>query len=241
MSLFVNPIISYAELSLPLPESRDLFLAETAIEWKAIYLSKQMQNIDRIPSMTEWRHDLAPLAANPQLIDFPLSEQIVLHGIWGLIWEYRQLNSVYKGGPSQLHSNGELVMSTRHQDLCQTLQDIRMSFSKWNGGPSPESMLMIEALLMSLHVSLEELQLFAGQRRRRGSPPRLPLPATMGTNPRSPPSSLARWPSPPRRETIPTEPPARLLRGCRIPRQSLLLGLERGNPRAAATRSAEPP
>jgi len=40
MTTLANPTMSYAELTLPLPESKELWFARTAVEWKQEYLAR---------------------------------------------------------------------------------------------------------------------------------------------------------------------------------------------------------
>ena len=173
ISFIVPTIISYAELSLPLPESRNLFLARTANEWKSTYFSQTppVNSSERIPSLQQCLLDLGPLD-NPSIrgrIDIALSLSIIAYGIWGLILDYRQLNSVAKSYPPLRLTPGVLVLEHRHQELCQMLQLFSVSLSeaeprgKGISGTTLQSKLLAELLLTHLHVSFDNLQLFAGR------------------------------------------------------------------------------
>ncbi|KAF4625093.1 hypothetical protein G7Y89_g13079 [Cudoniella acicularis] len=165
MSLLINTSISYAELSLPLPECRKLWLAETASEWKAIYLSMGCPSSDRIPSLPQCLHNTSPLTETRSLVDLELSTTIISYGIWGLIQEFRRLSSVLKAHhPAQLY-NGVLILGHRHQELSQLLLHFGMSASGWNSeeGMSASAKMILQLLFMHLHVSFDDLQLFAGR------------------------------------------------------------------------------
>lgn len=90
------------------------------------------------------------------VFDENIADQALLGAAWGLIWEYRQLCSIMQGQTSQW-SNSSLLLSSRLTELTKLLDCIRMSS---RGAAS--TTLFLELLLMHLHVSLEEVHLFAG-------------------------------------------------------------------------------
>jgi hypothetical protein len=161
MSLLVPPLISYAEISVELPQSRALWLAKNAQDWKSLCLAKGSG--DRLPHLAQCIHDVTPLSKIQGLVDLQMSILIILYGIWSLIWEYRQLNSVAKLQSAEHRWNGALMSSSWHQELCQLLYHFRMHASEWEGGMKPEAILIHERSLMNLYVSFEDVQLFAGK------------------------------------------------------------------------------
>ena len=161
MSLLVPPLVSYAELSLELPESRALWLAKNATDWKILYLAKFSG--ERLPHLAQCIHDVTPLSKCQGAVDLQMSILIILYGIWTLIWEYRQLNTVAKLQSAEHRWNAALMSSSWHQELCQVLYHFRMHASEWENGMKPEAILIQERSLMNLHVSFEDVQLFAGK------------------------------------------------------------------------------
>ena len=161
MSLLVPPLISYAELSLELPESRALWLSKNAHDWKNLYMAKSSG--ERLPYLAQCIYDITPLSKSQGHVDLQLSILIILYGIWTLIWEYRQLNSVGKLQSADHRRSGGLMPSSWHQELCQILYDFRMHASELENGMKPEAVLIQERSLMNLHVSFEDVQLFAGK------------------------------------------------------------------------------
>ncbi|KAH8682857.1 hypothetical protein BGZ60DRAFT_398838 [Tricladium varicosporioides] len=153
ISLLVSPLISYAELGLPLPESQDIWSATSAQEWKMLYRAKFENNTVRIPSLTECVANVNLLDLNSALIDLKLSCSSFLYSIWGMVWEYRKLALVFCDQP-RIWDSG-LSMMSRYQELSKVLDYFRMRHSK-------ESPLLLELILMHLHMSLEEINLFIG-------------------------------------------------------------------------------
>lgn len=176
MCLVVPTIISYSELTLPLPLPNALFLAPSASAWKALYPSQALT--DRVPSLPQCLYDLSPLhsAGAHRHLDIPLCLSLVAYGMWGLILEFRTLNSVLKAHPppSQTYGSNTLVIGHRHQELCQLLQHFTVSLpsahlqiSNHQIPPIPtstlESRILASLLLTHLHVSFNDIQLFAGR------------------------------------------------------------------------------
>lgn len=166
MTTLVNPVMSYAELALALPESRDLWSAKTASEWKMLYLGKVSMNRGKVPSLGDLLRDISTLSASKSLIDLRFSVSIYLHGLWGMVWEYRQLNAIYRATSANTvhHGNPNLVLASRHQELCRTIHQFQLNTSDWiDTILASHETLILNLLLMNLHVSLDDLQLFAGK------------------------------------------------------------------------------
>lgn len=110
-------------------------------------------------------------------LDIPLGLLIVAYGMWGLILEFRTLNSVLSAHPppNQGYGASALVISHRHQELCQLLQQFTASLPSATAGyiaqssndsnlaSTIETRILISLLLSHLHVSFNDIQLFAGR------------------------------------------------------------------------------
>ena len=155
IALLTNPLISYAELGLPLPEAEALWLAPTAEEWKRLHLSMDPHK-QREPSLTDLLQDVELLGEGHDMFDETTASQALLSAAWRLIWEYRQMCSISRGHASSW-SNSKLLLSSRLTELTRLLDCVRMSSHN-----SPSTTLSLELLLMHLHISLEEVHLFAG-------------------------------------------------------------------------------
>ncbi|KAL4892419.1 hypothetical protein BDV59DRAFT_202561 [Aspergillus ambiguus] len=163
MMLNVNPLFSYAEMELPFPSLRSLWEAKSATEWRDTYLASGLAT-ERLPSLVDALHDMSQLATFQACIDLQLSAFALLHGLSALINEYHRLKFISKGNSK--HWNA-LVINSRHQELTQTLQHFRMVYHEFASVPGPEVLLVHEMISMFLHMSLEELQLFAGKEDKR--------------------------------------------------------------------------
>jgi hypothetical protein len=152
ISYLVNPIISCSEFSLPLPESRALFFAPTAQDWKNLYLSTTITPDVRMPSFIDSIHDFPGLNLPPEIsgahIDLEFTELATLFGLWGQLWEYRQRQSIRRN--PQQRPPAPLL-----QHLNKNLLNPRFQ--------SPHCRVLLELLGMTVYVSLEDLQAFAGK------------------------------------------------------------------------------
>ncbi|KAF2798430.1 hypothetical protein K505DRAFT_414368 [Melanomma pulvis-pyrius CBS 109.77] len=155
ISLLINPSISYSELGLPLPESQELWSASSAAEWKIMYRAKLGNCTTRIPSLTECVANPDLLQNSKTIIDLRLSCSSFLYAIWGMVWEYRKLTLLYARPTKTNLWDSRLALMTRYQELVKIFEYYRMSYRN-------ESRLLLELLLMHLHMSLEDIQLFCG-------------------------------------------------------------------------------
>lgn len=156
VSLLSSPLISYAELYLPLPESENLWHSPSAESWKATYMRNSGPRHERQPSLVDCIQDLDILAVRDIFVDQRQASMAVLGAAWRMIWEFRQLDSTMKDHHNQWNS-GNMLMSTRHQELTKLMQCFRISSVE-----DTKVVLIVELLLMHLHMSLDDVQLFAG-------------------------------------------------------------------------------
>lgn len=156
VSLLSSPLISYAELYLPLPESEVLWHSPSAESWKATYMRSSAPRHERQPSLVDCIQDLDILATKDIFVDQRQASMAVLGAAWRMIWEFRQLDMSMKDYNSQW-CNSNLLMASRHGELTKLLQCFRMSSVE-----DAKVTLILELLLMHLHMSLDDVHLFAG-------------------------------------------------------------------------------
>ncbi|EPS27220.1 hypothetical protein PDE_02163 [Penicillium oxalicum 114-2] len=157
LTLNINPLISFADLELPLPAARALWEAKTATEWRDLF---RAMTPERIPSLADLLRDMSRLTQFQDRIDAPLSALALLHGLSALINEYHRVKFIATNNSKHWHA---LVTNSRQQELDQALQHFRMVCSELKIQSRPAISLICEVVSMLLHMSLEELQLFAGK------------------------------------------------------------------------------
>lgn len=156
VSLLSSPLMSYAELYLPLPESEALWHSPSAEQWKATYMRSSTPRWERQPSLVDCIQDLDILTTKDIWVDQRQASMAVLGAAWRMIWEYRQLDSSMKDYTSQW-CNSNLLMNARHSELRKLLQCFRESSVE-----DSKVTLILELLLMHLHISIDDIHLFAG-------------------------------------------------------------------------------
>jgi hypothetical protein len=168
MTQLNNPSMSYAEMTLPLPCSKELWFARTAEEFKARYLESSASK--RPPSLGDLFRDINALTANHDHIDLQFAIAIYLHGLWSLVWEYRQIASIHThspASPSTTPSSASVLLSSRRDDLLHQLTTFHTVITQHAQTSKteilPESHLLLHVLFLNLHVSLPGLHIFTGK------------------------------------------------------------------------------
>ncbi|KAH9909377.1 hypothetical protein F4778DRAFT_768243 [Xylariomycetidae sp. FL2044] len=165
MTTLSQPTMSYAELTLPLPEAKEMWFSRSAIEWKKRFLARCGDQTKRPPCLGDLIRDVNLLAANNRRLDAQYTISIYLHAFWNLIFEWRQLSVVHRSNTflNNPQMGPSLILTSRHQELCKALSSFQLVTSDWHSSLSAQESLLLNLLLMNLHVSLDDLQLFAGK------------------------------------------------------------------------------
>ncbi|KAL7273714.1 hypothetical protein RUND412_003409 [Rhizina undulata] len=175
MTFQVPPLISYAELTLPLTYSEELWSAPNAEAWRNTYLAAPPPN--RLPTFIEYflHFSTYPMSAG---VNWDFALFTVLNGICSLIWEYHQIfavrtaiHSVELDGLPGGRVTKDLILTSRMQELRGMLGNWRIKattvipFSSnpeiWT--PHVDRSITFSLLQLSLHASFENLQVFAGK------------------------------------------------------------------------------
>ncbi|KUL88954.1 hypothetical protein ZTR_03446 [Talaromyces verruculosus] len=170
MVLMTKPLISYAEVSIPLPAPSYLWLANDAEQWKRLYLSWQAQcrSLPRVITISDCILNMDLLESHRLLTDMTISCAAVLHALWGMTSEYKQMNMLItrdsRNNNSNLdgngvvnqpgHWHGGLVMASRYQQLSEMLNYFGISHRD-------DGAVHWHCIQMHLHMSLEDIQLLA--------------------------------------------------------------------------------
>ncbi|USW52694.1 hypothetical protein Slin15195_G060130 [Septoria linicola] len=156
-----NPLVSYAEMTLPLPACRELWLAPTAEAWNVALLENSTS--DKKYSELSLRDLLADhelLGCLPVTIDKSVARAAHLHGLAAETWGHFQQSSVVNSPfASTADASAKLWLQTRHQKLYQMLQAIRAA----GRDSSAVTALLHEFLMLSMHVNPDDVTRFAGK------------------------------------------------------------------------------
>ncbi|KAL3434262.1 hypothetical protein BDV09DRAFT_196055 [Aspergillus tetrazonus] len=149
MALFTAPSIAYAEMGPPLPAPLALWTASSASLWKEAYQSLTTSTTSRTYTLSECVANLDLLEISRETTDLRLASCAVLHSIWGLVWEYRQLSTLLAG--HSRYWDNDLLMTSRHAQLIKVLRCFRMAYGD-------EAPVQLNFIMMHMNVSLEEIE-----------------------------------------------------------------------------------
>nr|OQO21695.1 hypothetical protein B0A51_11544 [Rachicladosporium sp. CCFEE 5018] len=155
-------LISYAELTVPLPASRDLWLAPSAETWRALYLENMSRASNTRTSSVSLRSLLSTndmVQFLPRNIDRTLAATTFLYGIAAQIWEYNQQATVLKEQANGGDPSNTLWLQARQHSLSQKLRDFEPSLANL-----PATTRLIHAFLtMILNIDIDTVMRFAGK------------------------------------------------------------------------------
>lgn len=137
------------------------------------YLKQQAGPPKRLPCVGDLLRDIDLLTANQARLDVEFTITIFLHAFWSLIHEFRQLSKIHRGTPlvvaagnttstQPAPTSSQLLLESRQAELVSQLHEFSRRTSAWHEF-TPQESLVLQLLLMNLHVSLDDLQLFAGR------------------------------------------------------------------------------
>jgi hypothetical protein len=150
------PLIAYSELVLPIPDSQGLWYAANALTWKNIYLSQATLVSFRLPSLHDCLIDPTNITTYGHLLNDRFLIMGIIANVWRKVWDYRQDCSLFKGDRQPTAS-----LLAKAGELRNLIQDIRFGedLSKPN---NVIALLFLEIITLHLHMSLDDVQLFAG-------------------------------------------------------------------------------
>ncbi|KAF0323021.1 C2H2 type zinc finger domain protein [Colletotrichum asianum] len=156
-----NPILSPVEMTFTLPAPRDLWDARDPFEWRARYLSKPNRQVTI--SLVDGMQTPSKLDSEIELIDIELSTHAILYGLWGRVHSFFDAKAfALRDSSSAPRSTSNLWVEAQRQDLQQKIRAAHTKLG-WIYPLSAEADLIGHFLLMSLHVSSDDIQAFAGR------------------------------------------------------------------------------
>ena len=160
MSLLNPPLISPLEFVLDLPCARNLWEAINADEWRQNMLIAQANSQSSVPTLRACLGDIGVLINNQAFVDVQMSFLLVVCSVWSRVWQWRQMKAVSAIAGSTAHS---LPVTSYQSELTNLCKQLALSDTDVVGGIEPYPKLFLEICQLHLHVSLEDIQTFAGK------------------------------------------------------------------------------
>ncbi|TKA24202.1 hypothetical protein B0A50_05966 [Salinomyces thailandicus] len=158
-----NTLISPAQLQIPLPASRQMWLAPNAQAWRNTYYGLGLPGIQtNTLTMLEFFGNNKLLQNLGDTVDHQLCMLAACHGLGHEVWNFRQQGRILIHWRNQGRRDRWLAHQTHQRDLSDDLVAMH-AHCELRGDSSLESLLTLELLLMTLHVDFEDVQTFSGK------------------------------------------------------------------------------
>jgi hypothetical protein len=113
--------------------------------------------------MTDVMHDTNLFDVLRDHIDINLCSLAAVHGFWGQIWALQETSKFYLSNQTgQGSATHRVLLTAQHRELYQDIQSFVAKVSDLAKQP-PSFVIIVEFFMMTLHVSPDELQRFAGK------------------------------------------------------------------------------
>ncbi|EOA91112.1 uncharacterized protein SETTUDRAFT_158575 [Exserohilum turcica Et28A] len=149
-----QPLLSYAELTLPLPASEPLWLAPSAAVWKARIMSGTLPSFR--PSMRSILQDADSISCLHAGFDPRVARSAYTHGLASQIWEHRQQTVLLH---EMSDPSSQLWSRSRQKRLQDCLRNVEMGLNS----SSALTCVLQQFLQMYLHADLDTITRFAGR------------------------------------------------------------------------------
>ncbi|KAF5002121.1 hypothetical protein FGRMN_604 [Fusarium graminum] len=155
MALLVGPLVSYAEVLLPLPRDLELWTAASPEQWSSLIVSRGSMEPLYVADVID---DPDVLNNHVGSVDTYVAILAVLACTWTMCWEYLQLSSLQRSKPRRWNT---LVTEMRKDELLKLLGHLKLSLSH-DVSSDPEIQMRLESTLLHLQMPFEDIQIFAG-------------------------------------------------------------------------------
>ncbi|CRK13621.1 hypothetical protein BN1723_010115, partial [Verticillium longisporum] len=147
MATLGSPGMSYAEMKLPLPEAKELWFTKTALDWKHHHHELAAGYTKRAPSVGDLLRDPGLLTSNRRRLDVQAAAL---------------LGAAIPAVADEDGRHERAIIANSTRGIMQRTGSVPGVVSDWHELSCQEH-LMLHLLLMNLHLSLDDLQLFSGK------------------------------------------------------------------------------
>lgn len=155
-----TPVISCTEITFSLPAAQACWEAQNEKEWRRNFLSRTQMSAT--VTLMDAMHDPSSLDKQADIIDVGFCSHAILLGLWGRVCSFLESKTFHLGDNSDSNSSSSLWLDAQRQGLYEKVQMVTTKLS-WMLPLSSEARLVSEFLMMSLHVSAEDIQRTAGR------------------------------------------------------------------------------
>jgi hypothetical protein len=155
--------LSFSELAVPLPESRELWLAQSADQWKDVFLRLQPDCFSRAPSALECVADPSKTRLLPEIYDSEFAQLAQVYIVSTLVREFKQTQCIFAVKDSSLTKETVIADESQEKRLAQILYGIRVGHESSTSNQSVIWNMLRELSSMHLYAFFDQIELFAGR------------------------------------------------------------------------------
>ncbi|KAM0315018.1 hypothetical protein ACHAO8_004309 [Botrytis cinerea] len=155
--------LSPSELTLPLPESRELWLAPSAIHWKQAFVQLQVSAQGKVPSIIECIANPSTTRLFPQTCDRGFASQVQVYAIASLVRAFKHTQALFATNDPDLNRSALIADESQERRLEQVIQALGVGYNTGGSEEIAAWNLLRELTSMHLYISFNQLELFAGQ------------------------------------------------------------------------------
>lgn len=157
-----NPLISPAQLMLALPAAKPLWTAQNAQAWRNHFLSSRQLKDSQLPSSMALASNIRLLDSFDGLVDKALSTMVACYTMAYDVFHFRQQARLLSHGETRPRHDRLLAHHNRQREIYEDLSSMH-TYCELQPRPLAEALFTLEYLMMSLHASLDDIQLFSGR------------------------------------------------------------------------------
>lgn len=158
-----SPCLSINELSIPLPAARDLWEAPGAVEWKMRAFAKNHMSCRSLLTLLDVIYDPLVLESDMDYYDNTLITQAAVYALWMRVCLQQDIVSFHaRNQPGARGKTSAAVVELQHQEMKQHIAATRERFVQIGTLPL-EGEILCEFFLLSLFISLDDIQRLAGR------------------------------------------------------------------------------
>jgi hypothetical protein len=157
-----NPLVSPAQMLLPLPAPKQLWLTQNAHSWCHLFLTEGRRAQSSLPPLMALIDNISILDGLALLTDKALCLLIACHSKSYEVHQFRQQALLFANMENQGRKDRWLAHARHQKDLYEELSAL-LTYCELQTEPLNEALFTLEYLMMLLHVSFEDIQLFAGK------------------------------------------------------------------------------
>ncbi len=151
------------EVSVPLPATKALWEARSAMKWRSVYLALETKNLACLPLLRDCIEDFNGMLAVRDVIDTKCAALAVLCGLWLYTWQYKERLMAQTLPRGNIRTKNALIAPSLQREAQEILEDFKAFYTDLSGPMEPCMSVLCEQQLMHLYVCLEHVQLLGGK------------------------------------------------------------------------------